>query len=636
MRHSVVKPVSGRCAPARWVLLAASMLVAVPLHTGHAFDNEWNPFREKDERAARRTARQPVERPSSEPAAVPGFDPNQPYTRPPATDSGASKVERVELAPLPSVNEPAPAPGVNAPAVSAPSVPGPAIAGLLPVPARATQPVRATGPMLDLWRGVDMRQLENLIAPLDVPPKSMALHGLWTRLLMADATAPTGGKGPNHFEALRLEALYRSGLVPAMGERLANTGTSGDDWLITAFKMRHALASGNAEAACENAKRLEAKRDGLPKLLKGEVHVVSGYCAAVAGHPQGAGLAAELAREDEVEAPFALQVMDALGAGEKSTKLTYPKRLMVLEYRLLEQLGTKDVQAILASAEPALLVAIATGEASDARLTLASAEAAAGLHALPPERLAEVYASISLPANAGADPFFRRAALFKTLTAETQAARRLQIARQLIDDARRSGLGLTMTRALARPLGDVRSGAETGPLAVVAVETALASGDFARARQFASGHVEAQAWLALVDIADPPVQGVSDGALAAIDGLARQGRFDAASLHRLATVLDALDVNVPIPLWEAASRTPQQTTGHLPETGTLPQLQEAARKGEIGRTALLVMRTIGPQGPASAHLIALGDSIRALRRVGLEADARALAVESLYAAWPRG
>jgi hypothetical protein len=115
----------------------------------------------------------------------------------------------------------------------------------------------------------------------------------------------------------------------------------------------------------------------------------------------------------------------------------------------------------------------------------------------------------------------------------------------------------------------------------------------------------------------------------------RRGRLPADLLHRLATVLDALDTNVPIPLWEAASRTPAPTTGHLPETGILPQMQDAARKQEIGRTVLLVMRSIGPQGPDTTHLIALADSIRALRRVGLEADARLLAMEALFSAWPR-
>jgi hypothetical protein len=92
---------------------------------------------------------------------------------------------------------------------------------------------------------------------------------------------------------------------------------------------------------------------------------------------------------------------------------------------------------------------------------------------------------------------------------------------------------------------------------------------------------------------------------------------------------------VPIPLWEAASRTPQPTSGYLPETGVLSELQDAAKKKEFGHTVLLAMKTLGPNGAEGAHMIALGDSIRALKRAGLEPDARRLGLEALLGAWPR-
>ncbi len=123
--------------------------------------------------------------------------------------------------------------------------------------------------------------------------------------------------------------------------------------------------------------------------------------------------------------------------------------------------------------------------------------------------------------------------------------------------------------------------------------------------------------------------------LGAVEQMAIQGRLDAYLLHRLATVLDALQVQVPIPLWEIASRAPQPATGHLPATGVLSKLSDAAKKKEFGRTVLLSMQALGPNGAQGAHIISLGDSIRALRRAGLEADARRLALEAVFDAWPR-
>ena len=97
----------------------------------------------------------------------------------------------------------------------------------------------------------------------------------------------------------------------------------------------------------------------------------------------------------------------------------------------------------------------------------------------------------------------------------------------------------------------------------------------------------------------------------------------------------ALDYLVPIPLWEAANRAPQTNSGYLPETGVLTELQDASKKQEFGRTVLLVMKALGPNGAEDAHLIALGDSIRALKRAGLEPDARRLGLEALLPTWPR-
>ena len=123
--------------------------------------------------------------------------------------------------------------------------------------------------------------------------------------------------------------------------------------------------------------------------------------------------------------------------------------------------------------------------------------------------------------------------------------------------------------------------------------------------------------------------------LPAVEALALRGGFSAPVLHRLATVLDALDYQVPMDLWHQASSTPQPNDGHLPETGVLTELQEASSRKEFARTLLLVMRTLGPKGPEGAHIIALGDAIRALKRVGLEADARRIGFEALFSAWPR-
>ncbi len=646
-----------------WVAAVAAFAIAA-LGSAAQAQSDWAPFKERDERAAalararKPTEAQPLLPPvdrsalSERPGASEGNNPSSRFDAPTAlgattpmfgTQSSGS-VEKVELAPLePVAPQPVaavpgtPGPLANPtlrPLVQRPGAPAPVVS---PAPARPlTQSGRDLPP--DLWRGVDMKQLETLIAPLEVPPKSAALHALWSRLLTADVIPPAGGRGQNHYLALQLEALYRSGLITAMQGRLDTAGGRDDDPLLTAFKIRRDLASAATEAACAGTKQLAGRRGALPKLLKGEVHVLSGYCAAVAGNAAAAGLAAELAREEEVDAALAIQVLDAIAAGANAPKpkLQLPKRLMVLDYRLMEQLGPVDPVAVLGHAEPALLYALSQTEGTPPRLAIAAAEAGAGMHALSPDQLGEVYARIAMPRAGTDDPLFRRAQLYQAVMAEAVPARRLPMMRQLIDDGRRSGLGLILARLLAKPMAELQPTPDLGPAAALAAETAIAAGDYERARQFAGLSPQAAVWAPLAELADASLRGVSESALGILEDQVKRNTFTTDALHRLATVLDALDTNVPIPLWEAASRAPQPKAGYLPETGVLPQLQDAAKKQEIGRVALLVMRTIGPAGPDASHLIALGDSIRALRRAGLEMEARLLAMEALYASWPRG
>ena len=115
----------------------------------------------------------------------------------------------------------------------------------------------------------------------------------------------------------------------------------------------------------------------------------------------------------------------------------------------------------------------------------------------------------------------------------------------------------------------------------------------------------------------------------------RRGRLSVDVLHRLATVLDALDIDVPMGIWEAAGRTPQPASGYLPETGVLADLAQSAQRKDTGRTVLVAMRALGPNGADGANILALGDAVRALKRAGLEPDARRVAFEALFAVWPR-
>ena len=126
----------------------------------------------------------------------------------------------------------------------------------------------ASGMPLELWRGIDLKTFEELLSALELPPRSPSLHRLWRRMLLSAAAPPAGAPSPDHFLALRLEALYRSGLLGDMTEVIGSSAASSP--LIQVLGARKDIGLGQREAGCAAIKALAAPSSGLPGRLKGE------------------------------------------------------------------------------------------------------------------------------------------------------------------------------------------------------------------------------------------------------------------------------------------------------------------------------------------------------------------------------
>lgn len=494
----------------------------------------------------------------------------------------------------------------------------------------------------ELWRGVNVAALEKLIASIEIPPRSPTLHELWKRLI----TSAAGDASNAAFTALRLEALFRSGLARAAAAEIAKNPDAVNDPLLMSLEARNELAAGHPDKACEMVTRAAAQKGNIPARLKGQVILMAGYCSAIHNDIAAAGLAADMAREEGVEPSPGLQALDALSINSKP-KFKAAKEVSLLDYRIAERVGGLPPKMVLEKGEPALLVALATDPSTPIDLGLPATEAAARLNALTPNGLAGIYranaeaiAPDALLSDQGPKGIARRAALFKAAETEQTPMRKTRLIRAFLDDAKHEGLSIISAKMIAPVAAAVQPAPEISWFAETGVEIGLASGRYDMARNWIALSDEPgrasglDYWRALVDIADPnePQRGKS---LASLESYAVGGKFAPGTLQRLATVLEALDYLVPIPLWEAANRAPQTNSGYLPETGVLTELQDASKKQEFGRTVLLVMKALGPNGAEDAHLLALGDSIRALKRAGLEPDARRLGLEALLPTWPR-
>ena len=539
------------------------------------------------------------------------------------------------------------------PPAGAPGQYGDDVVGPIPRASNAVEmgdlaPVMSTdgsGLPYEVWSGLDGGRLEELISEVDIPPRSPTLQRLWQRLVTSTTLPPSGTAAEQQFFALRLELLFRSGLIDETTQMLSAMPMQ--DPIVASLAARNEVARGAVDNGCRLIQSQGAAAANLPKPVKVDFALIAGLCAVAAGDAPGAGLAAEIAREAGAPEGPGIAALDAYSMGAKP--VVKSDSLSLIDFRLVQAAGgTLDTAGVVKAASPALLAALATDGTVDTDLRLAAAEAAVQKNAITSEQLAEVYRA-QPPGDAavsdadGADTPGRRAALFNSAEAEGTPQRKVRLIRAYLDDARRAGFYLAALRTIAPTADAIVAAPEIGWFAETGVEIALAAGNYGKARSWAAfgsspngaAGSSLDHWLALIDIAESAPNQRRGEDLAYVEQLAVDGRLDSTLLHRLATVLDALDYHVPIPLWEAASRTPQPAGGYLPETGVLSELQDAAKKREFGRTVLLVMRTVGPNGVENAHMIALGDSLRALKRADLEADARQLGFEALFASWPR-
>jgi len=385
------------------------------------------------------------------------------------------------------------------------------------------------------------------------------------------------------------------------------------------------LALGREDDACEVH---------LGGALAKETVLVPVYCAVAKGDLPGARLALQLARDGGADVGLAAAVIGRLSKTPTRAPAV-PNKVGVIDYLFLS-LGDKRPTADLAAkAEPELLFLLAHDQSAPVELRIAAAERAAAFNIIAGEDLGRAYreAAQALPKTAQSGPALR-ARLFTAFENAPSVKIRAESISALLASARDQDIEVPIAEALAEASAGLVADPQAAGFAETGIRVAALAGDAQSAWAWVdAGSERLQSWQLLLAASDPQSPR-AEAALSQGVELALSGGLPPPLLHRLVTVLDALTYEVPIPLWDEAGKTPQPNDGDLPETGALTSLKQAADAGEVGRTVLIAAAVLGRNGAKGAHIIALGDTLRALKRVGLDAEARRLGFEALYAHWP--
>jgi hypothetical protein len=482
-----------------------------------------------------------------------------------------------------------------------------------------------------MWQGTPRSVVAAALPGLS-PTTSPVLQDLSRRLLLSNATAPAGQDRSDQpgLATLRVERLAALGEVEGAIAVVDALPSAFRDESMARRRVELAFAKNDAEEACRSVQTNIARYQSVwwDRALIA--------CQALTGDREKAALGISLLHEQKapVDPTFDALVAAVGGRALKLEKLAQPTPMLAT---LLAASKSTQARELLGEADPATLRAWASNDSVPALQRLAAAERAAALGAISPEALADLYAKASFtPEELGqaikqgktpANPR-DRALLYQVARSDPAAGARTAALAALLDDARKRGVFMLTARVLAPIVLELAPSEELAPFAPEAMRAL-----------YAAGRADAAApWLAIADPASVPNltllgQLASGGTLApasfdaVIAALAERNPHQAAIVLALAT---GLGISPSVAVEGRLAEKPHD--GAWPAAALWLDQRQAAAKRRLGETVLMTLLIMRSGERLSLEPVVLADAVAGLAAVGLEGDARALALEAALAA----
>ena len=487
-----------------------------------------------------------------------------------------------------------------------------------------------------LWQGSDPDLVSQLLADLPVVTLVPPLRELTRRLLVTGS--PTGGSEPGRMLALRMERLVAMGDLDGAKAVVDHLPPQVTDSVLARNAAEVALLLGDEESACRLA-------DSLGPTSEADFWAeIAVYCRLVEGDRSGARLGLDLLREtgrDAADAFFARAgAMVEQTAAPALEQLSQPT---AIDVALLALAGWPLPEHVLADATPPVLASVAREPVlAGPEGRLAAIERAFLVGAAPADRVAASYAEQDA---SGADDLPSAQDRWGPgMRASAYAAVRAQS-----DPAPRAALLDTTWQAASGAERFLVAEVFAQPFVELPVERQLAGAapSVARALLAAGRPAPAVAWLSLLTgegRADPRAASTAAAllplfALAGVGGSDAVSRVDGSAIaawqhattadqvvaERLFALLTGIGVAVESGAWRELVPAHRHRQQAAPATVLWRGLEQAAAERRIGDTVLFVLHMLNGQ-PEAVHPEVLVACLRALSRVGLDRDARAIAL----------
>jgi hypothetical protein len=518
------------------------------------------------------------------------------------------------------------------------AVPDPGATGLLDEP--------HGGLPLDMWNGTSLPVVEKILPLLPAPTPWRSVRQLERKLLLSSAQPPAGPGGGQALLGLRAEKLWALGEVNGLVGLLKLLPSPAMTPELRRLQADAALLGGDTATACQQVGPLKVALTNDPWPAKLDV-----FCRFASGKANEAALGVEVLREQKVTDLAFFRAADVLtGLPPAKAEGGMADTPLNLAMTRLAKLPVPE-QAVGRGLAAPLLAAIATLPDATAEARLVAAERGEAVGAVDTETLRQLYQAVPFTAQELAAPPGEgsaakaprgRALAYQTAQQQATPAAKAEVIAKALAAAGDPLSYAAAARLYAPQIAAIPPSPELSGFAVAAARALFAAGQPAAAKP----------WIELLRSQGQTVESAAAGAavlwplarLAAVDGAApASGPLTAwrrtpgelasdAGQRRAAVVLEllaALGDPVSADDWLALTSGAPLVAAPVPRPALWQGLRIAAEQQRQGAAVLFALASLGDLtqvDPSQLYRV-----VAALHQVGLDADARALAVEAAIA-----
>ncbi len=495
---------------------------------------------------------------------------------------------------------------------------------------------------VDMWAGTSRALVQGLLPQLPAAAPSPAMHDLMRRLLLSTATAPAGARTGPGLIGLRVERLAAMGDAEGVKALLDAAPGKGADEALSRIRIDSQFLADDTKNACGDIGQM------VTQYAAAYWQKAYAFCQAIGGAKERARLAVSLLRESEADKdPGFFELSGAL-LGDGSKKVTFPGAPSALEIAMLRAAKQPLPASVADSDNAALVKAVAAMPEADPDVRLRAAERAEAAGALKSEELAKIYSDIPFKPEELASALTEaekvgggrgRALLYQAAVKEGVPSARAEALQAVWKSARKDGMYATAARACAPLLFEMTPSSELTWFAADAGRALFVANERSRAfawYDFVAASHDADAAKARARLWPVAVLSDTEKHLTVNDETVKQwlaaekdsnedGWQERAAL--LFGLMDALGESTDNTEWETLVDAGHRQTD-MPDLALWISLGQATDDNHIGATVLYSMLSLGDKGPQGASPIVDQGAVASLAAVGLNDEARRLAVEA--------